>query len=243
MASDSFSGEDAGRGTSAVLLARLGLRNDHETSRWKFILIDRLGGSGLTRHDSPRQEAASWASTSRAGRSSSTRSCQENLPPNFNMDELISALKQRARPARRQEIPIRKIGSNRIEIILPQSQRRGGRGSQEDAHGRRARLSSASSPTASTTPPPLTERWARRADQAAAAIHVGSRWVRSQPEPIRRSPPTRSPTSQQNWKKDLYAGYRRPPDRQGHAREPDRPLRSRSSRTPPTRLPGHGLTA
>src|SRR5947209_13183744 len=44
---------------------------------------------------------------------------QENRPENFNMDELIAALKQRADPQGVKETPIRKIGSNRIEIILP----------------------------------------------------------------------------------------------------------------------------
>ncbi len=44
---------------------------------------------------------------------------KENLGPNFNMDELIAALKQRADPQGVKETPIRKIGSNRIEIILP----------------------------------------------------------------------------------------------------------------------------
>ncbi|MFO0889663.1 MAG: protein translocase subunit SecD [Isosphaeraceae bacterium] len=45
---------------------------------------------------------------------------RENLGSNFNMDELISALKQRVDPEGVAETPIRKIGSNRIEIILPQ---------------------------------------------------------------------------------------------------------------------------
>src|SRR5215218_8795717 len=44
---------------------------------------------------------------------------KENLTSNFNMDELISALKHRVDPAGIKEIPIRKIGSNRLEIILP----------------------------------------------------------------------------------------------------------------------------
>lgn len=44
---------------------------------------------------------------------------KENLPANFNMDELISALKHRVDPQGVQEIPLRKIGSNRLEIILP----------------------------------------------------------------------------------------------------------------------------
>src|SRR5205823_6922030 len=43
------------------------------------------------------------------------------LPPGFNMDELVSALKKRADPEGVKEIPIRKIGGNRIEIILPQA--------------------------------------------------------------------------------------------------------------------------
>ncbi len=43
----------------------------------------------------------------------------ENLPPNFNMDDLIAALKKRADPEGVKDIPIRKIGGNRIEIILP----------------------------------------------------------------------------------------------------------------------------
>src|SRR5690349_14208849 len=44
---------------------------------------------------------------------------KENLSSNFNMDELISALKHRVDPQGIKEIPIRKIGSNRLEIILP----------------------------------------------------------------------------------------------------------------------------
>ncbi|MHC5540071.1 protein translocase subunit SecD, partial [Singulisphaera rosea] len=44
---------------------------------------------------------------------------KENLNASFNMDELISALKHRVDPDGIKEIPIRKIGSNRLEIILP----------------------------------------------------------------------------------------------------------------------------
>jgi len=46
---------------------------------------------------------------------------RENLPPNFSMDELISALKNRVDPNGVSEIPIRKIGGNRLEIILPEA--------------------------------------------------------------------------------------------------------------------------
>ncbi|MDB5351159.1 MAG: hypothetical protein JWN86_2406 [Planctomycetota bacterium] len=41
--------------------------------------------------------------------------------PDFNMDDLIGALKKRVNPEGVQDIPIRKVGSNRIEIILPEA--------------------------------------------------------------------------------------------------------------------------
>jgi SecD/SecF fusion protein len=44
---------------------------------------------------------------------------KENLNASFNMDELIASLKHRVDPEGVREIPIRKIGSNRLEIILP----------------------------------------------------------------------------------------------------------------------------
>ncbi len=44
-----------------------------------------------------------------------------NLPPGFKMDELVAALKKRADPEGVKEIPIRQIGSHRIEIILPEA--------------------------------------------------------------------------------------------------------------------------
>ena len=47
------------------------------------------------------------------------RSMREHLPPGFKMEELIAALKKRADPNGIKEIPIRDIGSSRIEIILP----------------------------------------------------------------------------------------------------------------------------
>jgi SecD/SecF fusion protein len=45
----------------------------------------------------------------------------KSLPPGFKMDELVSALKRRVDPEGVKEIPIRQIGSQRIEIILPQA--------------------------------------------------------------------------------------------------------------------------
>ncbi|HEV3164703.1 MAG TPA: protein translocase subunit SecD [Isosphaeraceae bacterium] len=43
------------------------------------------------------------------------------LPAGTKMDELIAALKQRVNPEGVLDIPIRKIGSNRVEIILPEA--------------------------------------------------------------------------------------------------------------------------
>jgi SecD/SecF fusion protein len=45
----------------------------------------------------------------------------KKAPPGFKMEELVSALKKRADPEGVKEIPIRQIGSQRIEIILPQA--------------------------------------------------------------------------------------------------------------------------
>lgn len=46
---------------------------------------------------------------------------RDSLSSGFNMDELIAALKQRADPQGVRETPIRKVGGNRIEIILPKA--------------------------------------------------------------------------------------------------------------------------
>ncbi len=45
----------------------------------------------------------------------------QNLPSNFSIDELIGALKKRVNPNGVLDIPIRKVGGNRIEIILPEA--------------------------------------------------------------------------------------------------------------------------
>ncbi len=45
----------------------------------------------------------------------------KNLPSGVTMDQLVSALKKRADPNGVKEIPIRQIGTHRIEIILPQA--------------------------------------------------------------------------------------------------------------------------
>ena len=45
----------------------------------------------------------------------------DNLPRGISLDELIGALRKRINPEGVLDIPIRKIGNNRIEIILPQA--------------------------------------------------------------------------------------------------------------------------
>ncbi len=41
--------------------------------------------------------------------------------PDFNMEDLVNALKKRVNPEGVQDIPIRRVGSNRVEIILPEA--------------------------------------------------------------------------------------------------------------------------
>jgi SecD/SecF fusion protein len=49
------------------------------------------------------------------------RDSSGHLPPNFDLDELITALKRRVNPEGVLDIPIRKLGRDRIEIILPKA--------------------------------------------------------------------------------------------------------------------------
>jgi SecD/SecF fusion protein len=130
---------------------------------------------------------------------------RENLPPQFDIDELITALKKRADPEGVKEIPIRNIGGNRIEIILPQS-------SNEDVEEVKKMLTDVGSLefrilanqkddkdaiTRALGPggfakPPARYKWARLGE-----ISTGTN-------------PTFTSTTitdlQQEWKKDLYAG-------------------------------------
>lgn len=129
---------------------------------------------------------------------------RENLPANFNMDELISALKQRADPQGVREIPIRKIGSNRIEIILPQA-------SNEEVEEVKKMLTDVGS---------LEFRILanRKHDSAVIdrALAPGGmkappryKWARLGEISTGTNPTSTSDTIsdvQQSWKKDLYAG-------------------------------------
>ena len=140
---------------------------------------------------------------------------RENLPPGFNMDELIAALKKRADPEGVKEIPIRKIGGNRIEIILPQA-------SNEEVEEVKKMLTDVGSlefrilangkhdqgrgqpgtrPGGLAKPPP-------RLQVGAAGRDLDG----NQPDVHERH--HHRPRSK-SWKKDLYAGTEVVPDRQG----------------------------
>jgi SecD/SecF fusion protein len=132
---------------------------------------------------------------------------RENLPPGFNMDELISALKKRADPEGVKEIPIRKIGGNRIEIILPQA-------SNEEVEEVKKMLVDVGS---------LEFRILanRKHDKDVIPLALGPRGMKAPPRykwarlgEISSSSNTENIKStdnaitdlEQNWKKDLYAG-------------------------------------
>ena len=75
----------------------------------------------------------------------------------------------------------------------------------------------------------------RRPGQAPDALQVGPAGRDLDRHQPRRSPATPITDLQQNWKKDLYAGHQRRPDRQGrrrHRADGDRPGQPR---TRPTR--------
>jgi SecD/SecF fusion protein len=89
-------------------------------ARWKIILIISSVALGLLAMIPPDKKLKLGIDLA-GGTILVYEVAKENIVPNFNMDELISALKQRADPQGVKETPIRKIGSNRIEIILPKA--------------------------------------------------------------------------------------------------------------------------
>ncbi len=142
--------------------------------------------------------------------------------PGFNMDELIAALKKRADPEGVKEIPIRKIGGNRIEIILPQA-------SNEEVEEVKKMLTDVGS---------LEFRILANGkhdqdviDRALASGWLSSRrsgykWARLGEISTGTNPSFTSDTitdAQQTWKKDLYAGTEVAADRQGFVGQCTRP--------------------
>ena len=130
---------------------------------------------------------------------------QDNQSSNFNMDELIAALKQRADPQGVKETPIRKIGSNRIEIILPKA-------SPEEVEEVKKMLTDVGSlefrilanrkhdaeavaramGPGGLSKPPARYKWARLGEVSTGA------------DPQFTAESLTDPS--QNWKRDLYAG-------------------------------------
>jgi SecD/SecF fusion protein len=130
---------------------------------------------------------------------------RENLPPGFNMDELITALKKRADPEGVKEIPIRKIGGNRIEIILPQA-------SNEEVEEVKKMLTDVGSLEFR-----ILANGKHDKDVVARALGPGGlakppsryKWARLGEVSTGTNPTFTSTTVtdlQQSWKKDLYAG-------------------------------------
>ncbi len=87
---------------------------------WKFVLIAVTTIAGLWALYPPREKLKLGIDLS-GGTILVYEVMKENLPSNFSMDELISTLKNRLDPSGVREIPIRKIGLYRLEIILPEA--------------------------------------------------------------------------------------------------------------------------
>ncbi|MGB0066512.1 MAG: protein translocase subunit SecD, partial [Isosphaeraceae bacterium] len=173
-------------------------------SRWKIILIIASVALGLLAMIPPDKKLKLGIDLS-GGTILVYEVARENLGPNFNMDELISALKQRADPQGVKETPIRKIGSNRIEIILPLA-------NDEEVEEVKKMLTDVGS---------LEFRILanRKHDAAAVDRALGPqglakpparyKWARLGEISTGTSPTFTSDTItdlQQKWKKDLYAG-------------------------------------
>lgn len=125
--------------------------------------------------------------------------------PNFDMQELIAALKQRADPQGVKETPIRNVGNNRIEIILPKA-------SPEDVEDIKSMLTDVGS---------LEFRILanRKHDSEAVARAMGPgglakpparyKWARLGETSSGSDPRFTADTitdPQQSWKREMYAG-------------------------------------
>ena len=87
---------------------------------WKIALIVGATAAGLAYMWPPEQKLKRGIDLS-GGTILVYEVVSDNSNRSVNMEELIAALKKRADPEGVKEIPIRKIGGNRIEIILPQA--------------------------------------------------------------------------------------------------------------------------
>ncbi|MGP0064417.1 MAG: protein translocase subunit SecD [Isosphaeraceae bacterium] len=171
---------------------------------WRFALIGGFTVAGLAAIWPPSQKLKLGIDLS-GGTILVYEVDTSNLPPGFNMDELVSALKKRADPEGVKEIPIRKIGNHRIEIILPQASDAeveevkkmlvdvgalefrilANRKHDEDVMARALG-------SGGLTKPPSRYRWARLGEISTGTNPSVKRESLTDP--------------QQTWKKDLYAG-------------------------------------
>jgi SecD/SecF fusion protein len=175
-------------------------------SRWKLILIVVSVVLGLLAMIPPNKKLKLGIDLS-GGTILVYEVARENLGSNFNIDELIAALKQRIDPQGVQETPIRKIGSNRIEIILPQA------GDEEVEEVKKMltdvgslefrilanRKHDSDAITRALGPgglskPPARYKWARLGEISTGA------------NPIVSEDQLTITDQQQKWKKDQYAG-------------------------------------
>ncbi len=85
----------------------------------KFALIGLLTLLGLAAMWPPKEKLKLGIDLS--GGTILVYQAKETNRPDFKMDDLIAALKRRVNPEGVLDIPIRKVGSNRVEIILPEA--------------------------------------------------------------------------------------------------------------------------
>jgi SecD/SecF fusion protein len=171
---------------------------------WKFALIIGTTLAGLLAVWPPGQKLKLGIDLS-GGTILVYEVMRDQLPPGFKMDELIAALKKRADPEGIKEIPIRNIGNNRLEIILPKA-------SNEEVEEVKKMLTDVGS---------LEFRILanRKHDAEAIPRAMGPsglakppsryKWARLGETSTGTDPTFTGDTLtdvQQNWKKDLYAG-------------------------------------
>ena len=89
------------------------------TNARRFILIGIVTIIGLVAAWPPREKLKLGIDLS--GGTILVYEVKKDSRPDYDIDELIAALKRRVNPEGVQDIPIRKVGNNRIEIILPQA--------------------------------------------------------------------------------------------------------------------------
>jgi SecD/SecF fusion protein len=170
---------------------------------WRFALIGGFTLAGLLYMWPPQQKLKLGIDLS--GGTILVYQVRPSSQTGFKMEELVSALKKRADPDGVKEIPIRQIGSNRIEIILPQASNEEVEEVKKmliDQGALEFRILANHKHDASVIPralgpdgrkkPPYGYKWARLGE-----ISNGT-------NPIVRGDEIED--SKQSWKKDIYAG-------------------------------------